>query len=396
MKSVGKLPLFLFGIACVYAAPVPAADWGRVRAYAKTYAIGGYSVPLREGYFQSLSAFRLMPELTPTEWLNFEVAYEAQPVFQFGFVRNAGGAGSSLPRAASSPYRWVDFTAVAADTAAREFVLFHNLDRVNFRFKLPFADLTLGRQAITFGSANTLSATDVLLPFAFQQLNVEYRIGVDALRIQVPIAQFAEIDLGAVLGEGARLAESAAFVRGTFSLLESQWTLTGIYFSQAWLAGFGLERSLGPLGWNTDLAYTFAPEGERSYLRLTTGVTYQFSNGLVLTADYHHSGAGAANAGEYLGFSTSFAARRGGVFLAGRHYLISGFSYPAHALVSLRGQLIGALQDPSVFLTPSVEWNVFDNAFLDAGLFLPAGEGNLRSEFGLYPLTAFTAFRYYF
>ena len=190
--------------------------------------------------------------------------------------------------------------------------------------------------------------------------------------------------------------QSAVFLRTSFALWDSQWALTEIYFGDAWLTGIGLERSIGDIGWNTDLAYMRAPLGERSYARLTSGISYQFSKSLFWTADYHFNGAGGQDAGEYLGVAASFAARRGGVFLAGRHYLISGLSYPAHPLVSVRGQVIAALQDPSVLLTPALEWNIFNNSFIDFGAFLPLGAGALRSEFGSYPAIVYSAFRYYF
>jgi hypothetical protein len=370
------------------------------QAYAKSYALGGYISYLNEAYFQSINAFRGNLQVHPIDWFQAEAAYELQPVLQAGAIRNSLGLSSSLPRTEGGTYRVVDFDAKIYENNSREFVLFHNVDRLNAQFKLPLGDLTLGRQAITFGTANSISPTDVLLPYSFQQVSIEYRIGVDALRAQIPIGEMAELDFGAVVGQSGWLDRSAVFARTTFALLKGQWALLGMRYSGAWLAGGGVEWNIGDLGWNTDLAYTFAPEGERSYFRLTTGLSYQFGNGLVWTSDYHYNGSGGANAGEYAGVLTSFAFQRGGVFLFGRHYWINGVSYPVHALVSIRGQVLLNILDPSAFVVGGAEWNAWENGYLDFGIFVPVGQeilnASIRSEFGAYPVTSYVAVRHYF
>ena len=59
-----------------------------------------------------------------------------------------------------------------------------NLDRINMQFNVANGDLTVGRQAITFGAARAINPTDVFLPFDVTALNTEYRIGIDAIRYQ--------------------------------------------------------------------------------------------------------------------------------------------------------------------------------------------------------------------
>ena len=82
--------------------------------------------------------------------------------------------------------------------------LYQNLDRLNFQVQMDAGDLTIGRQAISFGSARIINPTDIFLPFDVRTFNTEYRNGVDALRFQRPWGDLGEIDIGIVLGKDAK------------------------------------------------------------------------------------------------------------------------------------------------------------------------------------------------
>ena len=70
--------------------------------------------------------------------------------------------------AAASPseqsYRLTDIRPIIGPEDKKNVVL-QNLDRFNVQFQLATGDLTIGRQAITFGSARIINPTDVFLPF---------------------------------------------------------------------------------------------------------------------------------------------------------------------------------------------------------------------------------------
>ena len=81
-------------------------------------------------------------------------------------------------------YRLTDIDPLLIDEARRP--VLQNLDRLNIQLQFDQGDLTIGRQAITFGSARIINPTDVFLPYNVTALNTEYRIGVDAIRYQKP------------------------------------------------------------------------------------------------------------------------------------------------------------------------------------------------------------------
>jgi len=74
------------------------------------------------------------------------------------------------------------------------------LDRFNLKLALPRADLIIGRQAITFGKAYFWNPLDLYLPFDPAQFDRDYKAGVDALRLDIPLGPFSGLNLIYVLG----------------------------------------------------------------------------------------------------------------------------------------------------------------------------------------------------
>ncbi len=69
------------------------------------------------------------------------------------------------------------------------------LDRYNIKYSFNSMDLTLGRQAVTFGKAYFWNPLDVFLPFSSYQLDRDYKAGVDAIRLDIALGNFSGINL---------------------------------------------------------------------------------------------------------------------------------------------------------------------------------------------------------
>ena len=384
--------------------------------YLKSYAVG--IVPKQvEGApagsesdpgLQSLNAIRVNGFWRPAEPLKVEAGYEVQPVWQNEAAARLGSAagalGSSLPLVRGARYRVIDLdTEITDSDAARTYRLYQNLDRFAAYWNMDQADITIGRQAIAFGSARAIQTTDVLLPYSFQQLSVEYRIGVDAIRAQIPVSRMGELDLGVVVGEGVRTDESAAYGRIRATVAETDLIGMAMVFSGAKMLGGGIQRGIWQLGYFLDFAQVWADQDER-YFRLSQGLDYSFESGLMLFAEYHYNGAGTDEPADYLARLDRFAYGKGGVFLLGRHYFIPGAAYPITPLVSGRLQAMFNLQDSSTFISGGLEYGLTENIYLDLGFFGTVGRGPrqagdevlLSSEFGSYPSQIYGAARWYF
>ena len=298
----------------------------------------------------------------------------------------------------------------------KSFGLFQNLDRALFTIKTGWADLDIGRQAIAWGSARIVNPTDIIAPFTFEELDTEDRIGVDAFRLRIPMGFMGEFDTGVIFGTDFKLKNSAWYLRNKFYIAKTDVSLLLIDFQENLLAGIDLARSIGGAGGWCEAAYVIDNgfqhlriDQSTNYARATIGVDYNFNGKTYGFVEYHFSSAGATQREHYLEIFNNLAISRGSIYLMGRHYLIPGMTYQLTPLIIASGQILINLGDKSLFAAPQVEYNISENIYLSAGVFLSLGSqpelqvdtGLLptmafQSEFGGYPDMVYTSFRIYF
>lgn len=359
---------------------------------------------------------RLKFDFNPATWLSFFLAYDISPRIQDAdlFEENAIFGGFT-----PLEYRFDDFrTQVYPEQGdpISSFGLFHNLDRFFFTIYIPFADIYIGRQAIAWGSARVINPTDVISPFAFNELDREERRGVDAIRMRIPLGMMDELDIGFVAGEHFAPDKNAFFLRGKIYLFQTDLSLILLNFRKHLLLGFDLARSIGGAGFWLEAACVIpdffkkikAPN-EKEYFRGSIGLDYNLTSKMYGFAEYHFNSTGTNNPEQYLGLFDSSAYRDGSVYMMGKHYLNLGSVYQFFSLVSATGMLIFNLSDGSFVFSPIIECNIAENVYFSAGAYIGLGKNpelvlgplvplplNLRSEFGTYPDMVFTSFRIYF
>lgn len=317
------------------------------------------------------------------------------------------------------PYRIDDFDQrlyPAMDKTATSFGLYHNLDRLYLSLRAPRFDFYAGRQAIAWGAARTVNPTDIIAPFAYSQLDVEDRLGVDALRLRVPLGFMAELDAGAVMGDEADHPNNAYYLRGRFYLSGNDVSVVAAAFRGNTMIGGDWARSIGGAGfwleaaWARTSVYSDDSLDSDNYLRLSTGLDYQFTPLLYGFVEYHYNGAGYTDAADYAMATEEPAYREGGVYLVGQHYLIPGVMYQLTPLITLSGEILLNVTDPSAYVTVTTEYNIARNIYLSGGFYLPVGTEpaldetaqqpvealDFESEFGAYPGMVYSSFRIYF
>jgi hypothetical protein len=360
----------------------------------------------------STNRFRLDLSYQHQRWMNLEAAYDLVPKIQSAALSNNPLLFSQIN---PFTYRIADLKAnlyPAGAGAIRNFALSQNLDRAVITFHTQAADIAVGRQPIAWGSARAVNPTDVLAPFTFETLDTEDRIGIDAVRVRVPLGTLSEIDTGYVFGRDFKFANSAFYGRTKFNVYQADISLLLMDFRENLLAGLDLTHSIGGAGFWLETAYVsvnaFSRNAGRSgnYFRASTGLDYSFSSKTYGFIEYHFNGAGSSMPADYVSDFAKPAYTEGSVYLMGRHYVIPGITYQITPLISLMGQSLINVTDPSVYLTPQVEYNIASNVYVGAGAFLGIGEKpltangqsplQLRSEFGGYPNFYFGSIRYYF
>lgn len=421
-----RINVILVVIACAFwlTRGVLASDRVSLSGYFKNYFIA-FDRPEIENLPQTQNRpligagnnrLRIKVSSTINDWSSVTFAYDFSPRVQDKalFEEQVLNLGFDPPT-----YRAADLDSrlyPSEDDPAESFAIFQNLDRAYLTINSEYADVYLGRQAIAWGSARVINPTDVMVPYAFNELDVEDRIGVDGIRVRVPISLMQEIDAGCVFGDDFDLGNSAIFLRSRLSLRRTDVSLLVVDFRENLLLGVDLTRSIGGAGFwfegayvSVDALHCEEPTNRGDYFRGSVGLDYSLRDGTYLFAEYHFNQAGASDPEDYLSRSEETAYREGSVYLLGKNYVAPGVNYQITPLTVLTGQALVNLTDPSAFLMPQVEYNIAEDIYLSAGVYLGLGKRpeylasyvygpflRLRSEFGGYPDFYFTSFRIYF
>ena len=159
---------------------------------------------------------------------------------------------------ASSRYRVVDFDALiypSADESIGSVGIYHNLDRAAVQFSTDFADFSIGRDAIAWGSARIINPTDVIAPYTYDQLDTEDRVGVDAVRVRIPVGVMGEVDTGYIFGNNFDFDKSAIFLRTQLNAAETDFSILLLEFQRDLLIGLDVARGIGGAGFWLETAY---------------------------------------------------------------------------------------------------------------------------------------------
>lgn len=368
------------------AAPAAMADV-QFSGYIKTFAIDQQAI--RSPYlnaphlYQSQSSLRLMWQaITPSS--AWQLHYELTPILSSTTPAYELGAVSG-----TNSWRLTDIQRKLSNNPRRQWL--QNLDRLNVQFKFNAGDLTVGRQAVSFGVSRVINPTDIFLPFDVRTLNTEYRIGVDAVRFQHPVGQLSEVDVGFIAGKNARADDSAGFLQVRTNVSGNDLQFAFIRFAGQTLVGGGVQTAIGNAGFWFEAGNV---TGDRHYLRASTGVDYAFTESLYGLVEYHFNGAGTSNLAEYPAQLATTPYRVGGVFLLGRQYLIPSLRLQASPLLTVSGQAMVNLEDGSVFAAVTSDYNLSENTYLGLGYYHFIGPG--LSEYGSNPDTFYASLRYYF
>ena len=400
----------------LFSLPLKAVDF-TYSGYLKSYALAQDEIQLNnspselasqlDDNFQSQNAARYMVRGFTESSGNFEMHYEIQPLYKSTTIStNNSGAISSTVSTGSTIYRYKDLD-VELSTHGDKIIVLQNLDRLNYQYSTQKADLTLGRQVISFGSARFINPTDIFIPFNIQTLNQEYRVGIDALRYQASLGDFSIIDTGVIIGEDANSENNAAFLRAKKSSLGNDIEGMYIQLKDIKILGGGIETSIGDYGFWFETAFADLQGSiADDYIRTSFGSDYAINESIIISLEYHYNGAGSKNTDDYTSLLNTIPYEKLGVYLLGEQYLIPALSWTATPLVTVNTSGFFNLSDQSVFLNISSEISWSDNLYSDFGMYLSYGDNltyqptsqviSFGSEFGSYPLSLYASLKYYF
>ena len=307
--------------------------------------------------------------------------------------------GSTAPR----PRLW-DLDPSSQDGAS----LAADLDRAAVSFPLGRVDLTLGRQAISWGSAWFWKPTDRFSPFSPMDVDPDVKRGVDAARAEVYLGQTTSLDLITSFehhdeGDRALWVHGGARFRTTLGRYDLALSLARFQFQDDadWMIGAEYTGEIWDLGFRGEVALNIQEEARSTDLEAVVGLDYTLTwlgqRKLTLAAEGFYNGYGVADANDYLPFlmdpKKSARLWRGEAFHVGRYYAGLSASQELNPLWTLTLSSIANLGDPSALFTAGLRWSIVQNARVTAGLMLPVGERPeglaMRSEMGSFPVIGY-------
>ncbi len=241
----------------------------------------------------------------------------------FGTVRYLTNEADALipEREGHGQYRAIDLLLDNDTGTSWQALTF--IDRLSLGRSFGPVDLTLGRQAVTFGKAYFWNPLDVFRPFSAEQINRDYKAGVDAVRLDWELNAFSGITLVSVLGSEvdilgrpfgddreARVDTYGSALVARYTSHISGWDLAvqagKIYGGTH--GGAAVVGDLGPIQVRAEGAYfdaidrpagvlSSAKEATRSlftdYWQAAIGAGYRWPNSLQIDGEYYYNGAGS-------------------------------------------------------------------------------------------------------
>ena len=389
-------------------------------SFRSTNVLVTYPVPQRFGAVQpggdinradglSYSSFRLTAGGAPAPWFSYDL--HVQQDAWFGQLP-AGSTGLATGVGPTTRYRLVSGShAWVGDDNAEARLL---VDRALVKYHLPSFDLTLGRQAVTFGKARFWNPLDVFLPFDARQFDREYKPGVDAVRVDVPVGEMSGLTMVAAPGrvDGTRVYArswygSAVLGRVYTNLADFDFAAQGGKVYGGYQGGAGLAGALGPVEVRAEGAYLFSidepdePTPVPDHLLAVVGVGRLFDSSLNLQSEYLYNGAG--DDGDLETALSRVAAGR--ALQMSEHLVAAMVGYDLLPLLTGSVATIVSVSDGSGLVQPGLEYSVSEESDLLAGAMLawgrrprvaPTAGLDLQSEFGSYPDFFYAQYRVYF
>lgn len=406
MKKIVVLVICLMAIPFVKIVNAEFQVGGYYKNFFTTFKSPSTSEPMMGAVINRL---RLNLSYAPMDSLSIAFAYDFTPRVQAPLLFTESPFAVGI---AASRYRVADFDSwiyPRENEMIGNVGIYHNLDRASVQFSTDFADIFIGRDAIAWGSARIINPTDVVAPYTYDQLDTEDRVGVDAVRVRIPVGVLGEVDTGYIFGPDFDLNKSAIFLRTQLNAVETDFSFLLLEFQRNRLVGLDIARGIGGAGFWLETAYVFAesfnnePNASDNYLRASVGLDYSFGGETYTFIEYHFNGAGVGNPENFLANLDQPAYARGGVYLLGVHYIAPGFTHQLTPIVSFSGQMLFNLSDLSAWIAPQIAYNIAEDIHLSIGSFFSFGKRpknddptEFQSEFGAYPNLFFTSFRVYF
>ncbi|MGE5572278.1 MAG: hypothetical protein ACM3ZU_04545 [Bacteroidota bacterium] len=280
-------------------------------------------------------------------------------------------------------YADVGATLGRAPGADGDWTVTTELERAYLKVFLPWADLSLGKQQISWGVGYAWSPTDVFnAPNALDPEGL--RKGVEAAVIRVPAGPLAYWSLVAARnGRSSTQGGGSAWQYGAryhANCGGTDWSLAAVTDAGTTMVGVDAKGDLAvgdlALGWHAEVAHHAPHDGSDPWVEGVLGADRSWGGGKIVWAgEYFYSSRGAATR-DFYDYVSWLAGDR--TYLA-RHYAFTQLAYQHDEFTSVFGSMLANLVDRSAVLTAGTSMLLGDQWTLS--LSASALEGGPGGEF---------------
>ena len=263
--------------------------------------------------------------------------------------------------------------------------LLHRFDRLALKYRTPRWAVTVGRDAVSWGSGLVFHPMDLFNPFAPTTVDQDYKAGTDLIRIERLFDDGSDLELLAIARHGEFDADTASVAFKYRALVgASELDVLAARHYGGGVVGLGLRVPIGGALIRSDLV---AVDDEVGWtLSGVVNVDYSFpiaQSSVYVFLEYFRNGHGVHRLPDDLGLLPDELTQRlgrGETFTLMRDYLAIGAQFNWHALVSQSLSLIANVRDASKVLQTSIGYDLSDAARLQIGLIKTLG--GFGDEFG--------------
>ena len=392
-----SLRALVFGVCLTAPGGAPVHGQSRwLTGYLQTVPLVSGATEISESNVAGFNRFRLSTEPVLGS-VSLEAAYEHALTGRWREASDGLGIGL-VP----SGGEWLDLEWTVAQ---EEHVRWrHRFDRLNVGWSPSRSmDLSVGRQAVSWGTTLFLTPADPFLPFSPSDPFRQFRGGVDAGRLRLYPGPLSSLDLVVRPTDTPVGEELTALLRGLTTW--QNWELSGwggtLYGDRA-----GALAAAGGVGaWAVRVEAVIREIRGRVVGRGSLGLDRILQirrRDLFVVLEYQRDGLAAAGPSEYLDILRSPEFQRGELQVLGRDEAVLQASYQFHPLWSVGGLWIWNLNDRSALLAPTFGYSAADEVSIGGGVYFGFGDDEitperpLPSEHGLSGTTGYASLSWFF
>ncbi|KON48917.1 hypothetical protein [Mariprofundus ferrooxydans] len=280
------------------------------------------------------------------------------------------------------------------------------IDRLNLQYSAGKVNVKIGRQPLNLAATFYFTPNDFFAPFAAQTFFRAYKPGVDAVRMDIQLAELSQLSLISVLGyrtdpfadngwsNRVDAARNAYLVRKSAVYGDFEWAVLAGSVKRDGVVGGDFQGELFEWLGVRGEGHLLIPDqpGQKRRLELSVGLEHRWENSLTLRAEQFYHGGGATAVAAY-----NTAAQ--GYYMA-RQYSALGASYEFTPLLNGDATLLYNWVDHSALLALYALYSLSDESELAVSATVARGArptaGRINSEFGLYGTALSCELRSYF